>query len=67
MVLVSKKCGHGTCAFWDGLKESKCSLYEDRRDCIISMQKRKKIAAKSRKRAKPWLYAKRKEKKSFEF
>lgn len=49
---ISKRCGKGTrCEFYDKNNQiSKCSLFDDRRNCPLSMQNRKRAATKSKNR-----------------
>jgi hypothetical protein len=47
--MVSPRCGVGNCEFRDpNNQDSKCSIYLDRKDCALSMRKRRKNANKSR-------------------
>lgn len=48
---ISKRCGRGTCEFYDKHnKISGCKKFDDRKECSLSMRQRKKVATKSRNR-----------------
>ncbi len=49
---ISSRCGKGTCEHFCGRieSESKCRIYDDRRDCPTSMKHRKKVVKHSRER-----------------
>lgn len=46
---ISARCGKGTCEFYDKHnKISGCKKFEDRKDCPLSMEQRRKTTNKSR-------------------
>jgi hypothetical protein len=47
---ISMKCGKLICRNYNENKHSKCDIYDDRRDCSVSMQQRRKNQYHSRRR-----------------
>ena len=50
MKIISKRCGKGSCEFYDKHnKISGCQKFDDRKECDKSLSQRKKVQISSRK------------------